>query len=328
MIYLRYQGYGPGDCARILGVHPNTITNWTKLYLAEGLSGLRQLSYCAPQSELVQYQSEISESFSLQAPHTVSEAAARIEQLSGLRRSLTQIRVFMKNCLQLKRRKLNPLPGGKRSLTQLSALQQAFLTQKLEPLINRALSGSIELFFVDATHAVMGFHSAYVWSQSPQAIRTSSGRYRVNLLGALHATDQGLYSIANDSYINAETVVELMEWLRENLPTEEIYLVMDNARYQRCNWVKYWAEEMNIELVFLPPYSPNLNLIERLWRFFKSKVLAGKYYQNKEDFEKAIFDFIDQVDQGSYQDNLKTLLTLEFQKLDKWDKTFSQKLAA
>ncbi|MEL7339127.1 MAG: helix-turn-helix domain-containing protein, partial [Bacteroidota bacterium] len=76
MIYLRYQGYSPGECARILGVHPNTITNWTKLYIAEGLPGLRQLSYRTPQSELVQYQSEISESFSQQAPHTVSEAAA------------------------------------------------------------------------------------------------------------------------------------------------------------------------------------------------------------------------------------------------------------
>jgi transposase len=88
--------------------------------------------------------------------------------------------------------------------------------------------------------------------------------------------------------------------LREHYPTEVLYFVMDNAKYQHCNYVKEEAQKRKIELVFLPPYSPNLNIIERLWKFMKKKVLSAKCYVSKKAFEKAFLDFLDQVEDGSY----------------------------
>lgn len=328
MIYLRYEGYGPGDCAGILDVHPNTITTWTKLYIQGGLSLLGNLNYQIPQSELVAHKEEIVKSFDQHPPQTIAQAAERIKEISGLERSLGRIGVFMKLVLHLKRRKLQPLPGGKKSIDKLIELQKQFLEKELNPLLEKALAGHAEVFFVDAVHPVMGFHSTHIWSQSPRQLRTSNGRYRINILGALHAINKGLYSISNDTYINSQTVDELMAWIRENIPRGKIYLIMDNARYQRCDWVKQKAKKRKIELVFLPAYSPNLNLIERLWKYFKKEALAGKHFQSKQEFTKAIFDFIDQIDQGLHQAKLETLLRLKFQTLNSTDKEFSQNLAA
>lgn len=69
---------------------------------------------------------------------------------------------------------------------------------------------------------------------------------------------------------------------------------------------------MNIEILFLPPYSPNLNLIERLWKFTKKKVLYGKFYESPELFHAAIRTFFEQINQ-KYTNELETLLTLKFQ---------------
>lgn len=73
--------------------------------------------------------------------------------------------------------------------------------------------------------------------------------------------------MTNDTYINAWSVVELMRKIRKKSPTGKIVLVLDNARYQACYVVRTAANMMHIELLYLPLYSPNLNLIERVWKF-------------------------------------------------------------
>lgn len=91
-----------------------------------------------------------------------------------------------------------------------------------------------------------------------------------------------------------------------------ITLVLDNARYQRCKLVMAKAEELGIELLFLPPYSPNLNLIERLWKFVKKEVLYSKYYDNFEDFKQAITNCLRETE-TKHKKALDSLLTLKFQ---------------
>ena len=116
---------------------------------------------------------------------------------------------------------------------------------------------------MDAAHPVQGFQDGKVWSKTPMSIRTSSGRQRVNILGALHATNHGLYTVTNTDYVTATTVVDLIDFLRDENPGRRIHLVLDNARHQRCKLVAKGAKKRSVHLVFLPPYSPNLNLIER-----------------------------------------------------------------
>ena len=91
---------------------------------------------------------------------------------------------------------------------------------------------------------------------------------------------------------------------------------MDNARYQKCNIVTALALQLNIELLYFPAYSPNLNLIERLWKFVKKKVLYSKYYANFADFRNAITDCLNQT-HTTHKKELDSLLTLNLQAFKK-----------
>lgn len=93
------------------------------------------------------------------------------------------------------------------------------------------------------------------------------------MLGALNAVTHELVSVCNNCYIRSETVCELLHKINNLGLTVPITLVMDNARYQRCYLVQELATRLDIELLFLPPYSPNLNLIERLWKFVRKTCL-------------------------------------------------------
>ncbi len=90
-------------------------------------------------------------------------------------------------------------------------------------------------------------------------------------------------------YIQATTVVELLDLLRRERPGRSIYFVLDNARYQRCTLVQEAARQLDIHLVYLPSYSPNLNLIERFWKFLQKQALAGYHFATKQEFEEAIY---------------------------------------
>ena len=89
-------------------------------------------------------------------------------------------------------------------------------------------------------------------------------------------------------------------------------IVLDNARYQHCKLVEETAKQLNITLLFLPSYPPNLNIIERLWNFAKKKILYAKYYESPTKFHEAITEFFQTVNQ-KYTTDLNKLLTLKFQ---------------
>lgn len=122
--------------------------------------------------------------------------------------------------------------------------------------------------------------------------------------------------MTNTTSINAESICELLRRLAALPLTVPITLVLDNARYQKCQWVQTLADTLQIELLYLPPYSPNLNLIERLWKFVKKTCLYSIYYANFNDFKQAISQCLEQT-QTIYKKELGTLLTLQFQTFKK-----------
>jgi transposase len=110
-----------------------------------------------------------------------------------------------------------------------------------------------------------------LWCFERLFVKTGSGRQRFNVLGALNAVTHELITVTNDDYINSTSVCELLRkiaGLGLGLP---ITLVLDNARYQKCALVMNLAQDLDIELLYLTAYSPNLNLIERLWKFVKKQ---------------------------------------------------------
>ena len=97
--------------------------------------------------------------------------------------------------------------------------------------------------------------------------------------------------------------------------TGPITLVFDNARYQRNAVVQSMAESLKITLLFLPSYSPNLNLIERLWKFIKRRTLYGRYHPTFADFRAALEQTIAELD-TTHAEDLATLMTLNFQRFE------------
>lgn len=208
-----------------------------------------------------------------------------------------------------------PLPP-KKTVEEHARTQAEYLESQLEPALAEARAGKRQVFFVDAAHFVMGAFLGCVWSAVRRMIRGGSGRKRYNVLGAWNAVTRELVTVVNDSYINALSVCELLRKIAALSPGVSITLVLDNARYQRCAVAQALAQSLGIELLFLPSYSPNLNLIERLWKFVKKKALNGRHYATFEQFQAAIDGCLGKV-ATEHRNALKTLMTHQFQMFDK-----------
>ena len=124
-----------------------------------------------------------------------------------------------------------------------------------------------------------------------------------------------LVAITNTTVVNTATMCDLLRAVVARGLVGPITLVLDNARYQRNALVIGLAKELGIELLFLPSYSPNLNLIERLWRFVKREAAYGRYHPTFADFRAAVQDVLDRVP-TTHAEKLASLMTLNFQEFD------------
>jgi transposase len=186
------------------------------------------------------------------------------------------------------------------------------LTNKLRPRLRQAQRGERTVLFVDAAHFVFGPFLGFLWCLVRLFVPGPSGRQRYNVLAALNAVTHEVIRVANHSYINAESVCGLLRQVAAAGLQRPITLVLDNARYQRCALVQTLARSLHLELLFLPSYSPNLNLIERLWKFVKKECLACRPVPNYETFTQGIDDCLNGL-RTKYQEQMTTLLTLNFQ---------------
>lgn len=182
--------------------------------------------------------------------------------------------------------------------------------------MQEAQEGQRIVYFVDAAHFVLAPFLGYLWTRVRRFIRAPAGRQRFNVLGAIDAITHQLVTVSNDSYINAQSVCDLLRKIAAAHGGIPITLVLDNARYQKCKLVWALAESLNIELLYLPSYSPNLNLIERLWKFVKKQVLYSKYYADFGAFSAAITDCLART-HTDHKEALDSLLTPRFQTFPK-----------
>jgi transposase len=211
-------------------------------------------------------------------PASVKEAMAKIEELTGIQRTENRVREFLKS-IGMNPRKVGTIPA-KADPDE----QERFLQEELEPRLDEAKSGQRVVYFVDAAHFVLAPFLGILWCFTRLFIKAPSGRKRFNVLGALNAVTHELTTVTNDTYINAQSFCDLLWCIARLNIGVPVTLVLDNVRYQKCKIVWELAESLNIELLYLPPYSPNLNLIERLWKFVKKQCLYSKYYSEFKDF--------------------------------------------
>jgi transposase len=155
----------------------------------------------------------------------------------------------------------------------------------LEPQLAEAKAGQRAVFFMDAAHFVFAPFVGLVWCFERLFVKAPSGRQRVNVLAALNAITHEVLTVQHLTYITAETVCELLRLLAGTQPGIPITVILDNARYQRCALGQTVAQELGIELLYVPTNAPNLHLIERLWKFIKKPCLYSKYYPDSESFQ-------------------------------------------
>jgi len=309
-VYLKSQKLPHQEIGRLTGISGNTLRSYLCDYQAGGIERLKQLNFYQPQSQLMEHRKSLEEYFKAHPPATIKQARAVIAEQTGIERSPTQVRGFLLH-LGLKCRKVGMIPA-KADLEQ----QAQFLEQELEPRLEEARAGHRQVFFMDAAHFVLSPFLGFLWSCVRVFIPAPSGRQRFNVLGALNAVTKEIFTVTNQTYITSVQVCELLTQLAllgAGLPTT---VVLDNARYQRCKLVMAHAASLGIELLFLPPYSPNLNLIERLWKFVKKQCLYSKYYDKFEKFKQAISDCLETAS-VEHKDELNSLLTLNFQTFEK-----------
>lgn len=294
------------EVARLTGLNRETVGDWLSIYRAGGFEALCRFNYGTNKSGLENHAEGILASFTERPPMNANEAKARIEDLTGISRSPTQVRSFMKH------HGFRYIKTGHIPAKADTAKQQQWVKDKLEPAIEEAQNGECQLLFMDAAHFILGPFVCSLWCATRQFIKASAGRNRINVLGVVNAITKEILTFSNTSYINAETIVVFFKTLREHYGQEPLKIVLDNARYQHCAFVESAAKSMDIALLFLPSYSPNLNIIERLWKFTKKKILYAKYYETPAKFHAAITGFFQTINQ-KHNDELKNLLTLKFQ---------------
>lgn len=161
------------------------------------------------------------------------------------------------------------------------------------------------VLYMDGVHPQhnSGMGKAWIKTGQEKFIPSNTGRKRLNINGAYNVETQEIVTHLCDT-INAQTTIELFTKIEAKYPlSESIYLVCDNAAYYRNEMIETHLNGSRIKLVFLPTYSPNLNLIERLWKFMKKKVIRNSYYPKFKDFQKAVLDFFDNLPQ--YADELR-----------------------
>jgi len=300
-------GWSAEDVAKFLQVDPNTVRNHFKRYTEGGLEGLMRVgegvggSGCALNEDQLQIlDAHLQENLYLSAKaiaHWVEEAFGVSYTESGMTALLHRLGYVYK------KPKLVPGKANREA-------QEHFLEELKKIQENKGKDDPI--YFMDATHPQHNPVLACGWIKrgKEQEVPTNTGRKRVNINGAIDL--ERLEPVVRfDDTINADSTIALFEQLESlNLVAVWIYVVCDNASYYRSKAVQEYLKTSRIKLIFLPPYAPNLNLIERLWKFFKKKVLYNRYFETFDEFKSACEEFFQ--DPRKYHRELRSLLAANF----------------
>ena len=302
------QGFTYSQVVKALLLDETTLRRYLNQYQENGLDGLLKCHYKGSQTRLTLAQKkELKVFLKDQALRTAQEVAWHIQKTYKVTYSLTGVTKLLHRLgFVYKKPKIVP---GKADREK----QEEFV--KVYKNIRENLGSNDQLYFADSTHPQHNTKPSYGWilkgKDNDKFVKTNTGRERLNLNGALSLKGKTAV-VLEEKTINSNATIRLFKRLERKHPRGKIYLILDNARYHHSRVVKAWLKKhRRFKLLFLPPYSPNLNLIERLWRFFHQKVTWNHYFETFQEFRKVTLNFFKHLHR--FRPELESLLTDSFQ---------------
>jgi transposase len=308
-IILLNAGWTPSQVAQALLINRTTVRTYSRRYNKGGVARLLETNYHFHRGYLNLEEEQELDTYLQEHLHiTAKSVVAYVEERWDIHYSESGMTDLLHRLGYVyKKPKLVP---GKAD----ADAQKAFLEDYKKLKGNKAEEDVI--LFMDAVHPQHNPVMANGWIKQGKdfQICSNTGRQRLNINGAVSLDSLNLVMRYDDT-INAESTVKLFEQIESAYPlATKITVISDNARYYRSKLVKAYVENSRIELMFLPPYAPNLNLIERYWKYFKKNVLYNHYYATFKEFKLACTGFFENPDE--HHTSLRSLLTENFQIID------------
>ncbi len=287
-----------------------TVRRYVKQFKTKGIDGLLEFHYAGGKSKLtVMQQKELEEHLTSHTLTTAKEVQNYVQKTYGKTYTLIGITKLLHR-MDFTYKKPKIVPGNVSPLLQQEWIKRYEDTKKI-------LGSNDHIYFSDATHPTHNTKPSYGWIKKGKKndvyIKSNTGRQRLNVLGALNIQNKQAVVIERKT-IDAIAIIDLLEEVKKKQPHGKVYMVFDNARYHHARIVNNWfLRHPRFKRIFLPSYSPNLNIIERLWRFFHQKVTNNHYFATFQEFKETTIQFFNNLPQ--YKQELNSLLTENFQTL-------------
>ena len=285
-----------------------TLRRYVEKFKTKGISGLLEFHYIGGRSQLnILQQNELKSYLKINTQTKAKDIVLYIKKQYKISYSVIGVTKLLHR-LGFSYKKPKVIPG-KADYDK----QKEFLNTYKE--IKSELKNNDQLYFLDSTHPQHNTTLSYGWilkgHENDKFIKTNTGRERLNLSGAFSLNIHQAV-VRSEKTINSTAIIKLLNRLIKLQPDGKIHLILDNASYYHADIIRDWkSHHYRVKFHFLPPYSPNLNLIERLWRFFHQKVTNNHYFETYAEFKNTSLKFFKNL--GKYKKELSTLMTDNFQ---------------
>jgi transposase len=302
----RDEGVPFQEIARRLFLDPTTPSDWVQAYRQGGTDALLSDDYQPYEGKLTPSQLRQLDAYAGQHIFLdVGPLLLYVQDEFGVSFTRSGMRDLLHRLgFTYKKAALSPGKANPQAQRRFVAMLDEFM---------RVKAPDTPVLFMDATHPTYDAQPAYGWIRKGERvdIPTTPGRLHLNINGAVNAETHGVI-VVEDERIDATSTLELLRRVEARYPdADTIYVFADNGRYYHAKVVQDWLAQSRVRLEFLPPYSPNLNLIERLWRLMCKHMRYNRCYGTFKEFRGAILEFFFRLPE-EFADSLRSLLTLKF----------------
>ena len=284
-ILLIADGFTYPQIKKILLLDERTFNRYKNIYIEKGIEGIVENNYQGRQCNLSEEQiTKLKQELDSKLYETAEEVCEYVKQQFNVQYTPEGM-VHLLHRLGYRYKKATIVPG------KIDPVKQEKFVKKYKRRLKK-LSEDEVVYFLDGCHPTYNSHAGYGWIAIGKqfAIKSQDGRKRINLMGAYNPKT-GEPIVREYQTLNQESTIDFLHQLKYENEGKKIYVIWDNVSYQHAKGVKEAAKELKIKLVFLPRYSPNLNLIERYWGFLKKKIIKNKHYETFEEFKETILRF-------------------------------------